>query len=367
MDNFNSIVFDIDATLGRCENHEYHSATVIEPIANKLRKLHAEGYQIVLYSARGSTSRNGDMKRIETEVRPEVELWLRNNNIPYDELRFGKPLGAIYIDDKSCDLATFLSEEIDVLTHSKPDLLISGASGLGLKVVGDQITKTCHTAQEQVTWLDNAREMGIEVPMIHMVGKNSYTMERLSGISLSNCVSLEPFVTVMDTVDGFRGMDHKNNVYFSWFIDKIEGRLAYVDDSDFCDQLMSKLRHMEGFMNSHRSFCHEDMLFGNVIYTEDKRTVFLDPTSTSTTFNSWLMDVSKMLVSADSQYERDILGYRHNPVMPFVAELIKERYSCFMGELRVLQACRLIQLLHYIDSSKHTALIEKAKELIDEF
>jgi hypothetical protein len=28
--------------------------------------------------------------------------WLDKNNIPYDEIIFGKPLADIYIDDKAC-------------------------------------------------------------------------------------------------------------------------------------------------------------------------------------------------------------------------------------------------------------------------
>lgn len=45
---------------------------------------------------------NGDLKAIEEDVGSVTRTWLATHGVPYDELRFGKPYGDLYIDDKAC-------------------------------------------------------------------------------------------------------------------------------------------------------------------------------------------------------------------------------------------------------------------------
>ena len=66
-----------------------------------------DGWEIVIYSARGQVSCKGDLKEIERKNRPVVEEWLKRHNVPCDELVFGKPIGDIYIDDKGMSLDDF--------------------------------------------------------------------------------------------------------------------------------------------------------------------------------------------------------------------------------------------------------------------
>ncbi len=55
---------------------------------------------------------NGEIEKIEADVREVTEEWLERYGVKYDELKFGKPYGVYYIDDKSLSIEDFLEGEI---------------------------------------------------------------------------------------------------------------------------------------------------------------------------------------------------------------------------------------------------------------
>lgn len=102
-----TIVVDIDDTIckpnhGETDSYKkYGLARPIESVIGPLRKLHENGYKIILSTARRMVTHNGDIEKIINDVGDITENWLNEHNVPYDELVFGKPYGAYYIDDKA--------------------------------------------------------------------------------------------------------------------------------------------------------------------------------------------------------------------------------------------------------------------------
>ena len=127
-----SFVFEIDDTICNTINRDYENAMPYCDVIAKINKLHEEGAKIKLYTSRGMVSCNGDLEKIIAKNKDVLERWLKKNNVQYDELIFGKPLGDMYIDDKAMNVREFLSQEFCSL---------SGHSGYSVTRIGNIVKK----------------------------------------------------------------------------------------------------------------------------------------------------------------------------------------------------------------------------------
>lgn len=97
------IIVDFDDTL--CLHPEHNKSDIASgkpnvPLINKLNEMHAKGYRIEIYTARGHLSASSRAEA-EMKYRHTILKWLDDNNVKFDWLDFNKPYGIIYIDDKA--------------------------------------------------------------------------------------------------------------------------------------------------------------------------------------------------------------------------------------------------------------------------
>jgi dTDP-glucose 4,6-dehydratase len=85
--------FDIDGTL--CSNTEgnYLHAVPYRDVINSINRIFDEGHQVILYTARGSTT--------GIDWRDVTERQLKEWGLRYHTLFMGKPTADVYIDDKA--------------------------------------------------------------------------------------------------------------------------------------------------------------------------------------------------------------------------------------------------------------------------
>ena len=108
-----TLVVDIDKTI--CESpkgNDYSKCEPIEPVCEKLREENNEGTYIILYTSRNVRTFKGNIGLINKHTNVVLAEWLKNNNIPYDEIYFNKPWGfgdLNYIDDKFLSIEEFKS------------------------------------------------------------------------------------------------------------------------------------------------------------------------------------------------------------------------------------------------------------------
>ncbi len=101
------IVFDLDHTI--CiPNLEFSDTfrryTLAQPIKKmitNLQKLHKKGFYIIIYTSRGMLSCKDNVHAAYQKNLSITQTWLQENNVPYNELIFGKPFADYYVDDKS--------------------------------------------------------------------------------------------------------------------------------------------------------------------------------------------------------------------------------------------------------------------------
>ena len=92
-------VFDIDGTICNTEykkkegKWKYKNATPRQDVIDKINQLYDMGEHITIFTARGSVFKLD----WETITKQQLSSW----GVKYHELRFGKPGGDIYVDDRT--------------------------------------------------------------------------------------------------------------------------------------------------------------------------------------------------------------------------------------------------------------------------
>ncbi|MEM9045665.1 MAG: capsular biosynthesis protein [Pseudomonadota bacterium] len=115
-----ALVVDVDGTLCPIKKAgEAYPDLEPEPrMLERLRALHAEGWRIILHSARGMRSNDGNLGLINKTVAPNLLKWLAKHEIPFDELHLAKPWPGhhgFYIDDRAVRPREFVELDFDAL------------------------------------------------------------------------------------------------------------------------------------------------------------------------------------------------------------------------------------------------------------
>lgn len=102
------IYVDIDETICKTpETRDYSQATPMLDNINKINILYDNGNTIVYWTARGTGS--GIDWREVTEK--QFSKW----GVKYHDLKFGKPIYDLFIDDKNIKAKTFFEEQNDCI------------------------------------------------------------------------------------------------------------------------------------------------------------------------------------------------------------------------------------------------------------
>jgi len=105
------ICIDLDGVINNLKNSEqdYSEVAPVKGAVDKIQKLKENGHYIIIFTARHMKTCDGNIDLVIEKIGSKTIDWLSKNNIPYDEIHFGKPWADIYIDDngfrfKSWDL-----------------------------------------------------------------------------------------------------------------------------------------------------------------------------------------------------------------------------------------------------------------------
>jgi capsule biosynthesis phosphatase len=114
------IVVDIDGTLtlGKRDVDSYSTVRVSESLKKRLIQLKLDEYWIILYTSRNMRTHGGNIGAIMKHTAPTLINWLAENEIPYDELHFGKPWcghNGFYIDDRAIRPREFIENTMEEL------------------------------------------------------------------------------------------------------------------------------------------------------------------------------------------------------------------------------------------------------------
>jgi len=130
MDKTTSLVVDIDGTLCdlKTPDQTYLDVTPKVSMVEKMREYQQAGYHIILFTSRQMRTYEGNLGKINKFTAPMTQKWLAKNDVPYDEIIFGKPWagrGGYYIDDRAfrpSELLQHSPEELADLVEKERDV-----------------------------------------------------------------------------------------------------------------------------------------------------------------------------------------------------------------------------------------------------
>lgn len=116
------LVFDLDGTIALLDaSRPYAEREPNRPLIDKLRAYKADGFEIIVASARNMRTYAGDVGKINANTLPVILDWLKRHEVPFDELHVGKPWcgqDGFYIDDRAIRPSEFVKlsrEEVQIL------------------------------------------------------------------------------------------------------------------------------------------------------------------------------------------------------------------------------------------------------------
>lgn len=109
-----TFIMDIDGTI--CEaplledgTYDYPNAAPFPRVIERINEMYDAGHTIILATARGMRTYEGDVEKIKENVQPVLEEWLERYKVKYHELHVGKPWGKnpIYVDNRNLTVKSF--------------------------------------------------------------------------------------------------------------------------------------------------------------------------------------------------------------------------------------------------------------------
>ena len=356
------IIMDVDDVISTHRNRDYENAIPNLPIIKKMQTLASQGVDFVLFTARGQVSCNGDIKKIEETKGPVLKAWLKKYNVPYSELRFGKPIGDVYVDDAAMTPDEFLNGAF---------VSYKGGSNEYIEQLGKYVVKECKNVDAMAVsdWFEKANSCGYNVPKVYARTYNKMRMECIDGIP-GNIVLFNENPNFAKTmammIIGFAGISGK----YEFDVDDYN---RYIETNSL-DYISTKyVRIAEGLLSTYGyritpTFCHGDLTTMNTIIKEDGSIYMIDPIPYNT-FSSYLIDLAKLRMSLNGYnalfYNED-MEYSDKCHLEVLDRLLIN--INLYGIVRVLEFTCWVRLIkyRYNNKSQYNKVLQRLIELSKE-
>jgi capsule biosynthesis phosphatase len=301
--NNKRIILDFDDTISFAKDRDWDNALPNLPLICKTNRLFDQGWNIDIYTARGSIS-CATRFEADTKYRSQIERWLQKHGVKYHELSFDKPLASFYVDDKGITPEKFLEIEISQLK--------GGLSGADIFSDGSSVHKTADNSHEVAKWLKYAANF-IKVPTVERVVGNTISMQFIENdkdfFRNNHYLGLG---LVQDTLEKMKRADFYIKSYsFKDYIERIKKHVAASGEKTF-EPIISRLEEMKPMR---QGFSHGDFGITNCLFCE-KELYLIDPIPDC--FGSSEIDSAKFCASLlINKYPIDIFNYSFNSLVQY--------------------------------------------------
>lgn len=259
------LCFDIDGTL---VYDLYKNPKAIEKNVTFCNEAYKDGHEIILHTARGMLSNNGDRNKIEA-LRPYIVDTLNSLGVLYHQLILMKPYADLYIDDKSIAAHKDLEKETGLYLYEEHQSRIHNK----ITSNGNKIIKEGNLDGENYYYNNIPEEIKDLFPKVYNTSKNCVVLQKINKPTYSTLLMSQK-LTKLDIDFLIQSIDriHKlqsdgKEIDLNWaYKQKVVERLDYFKD------LYTKLeinvdfyRNMSNldFKNSYGRI-HGDPVFTNV-------------------------------------------------------------------------------------------------------
>lgn len=264
------IVIDLDDTISVCHDRNWPEAMPVIPVIRKINKLFNMGWEIEIFSSRGSLS--------GIAYYEQVEKWLEDNGVLYSSLRFDKPLATYYVDDKAMTPTGFVNMNVDEFTSW---------SGRKLMRINNRLHKYDDNIQDTVNWYWKYDKL-FYVPKVHSVIGKELILEWIEPTRKST------FEDAMMVVDQFSRLSEDTNIepttLYTWphYIRRIEDHVKLVYEEDL-SMILQLLVENPRPVNT---IAHGDLTPDNIVVKKEKF-YLIDPLQV--TYSSVELDRAKVI------------------------------------------------------------------------
>lgn len=110
------LIVDLDNTLTVGESSAYRDARPHADMIARLREYKGLGFEIAIHTSRNMRTYENNTGKICAVTLPIIIDWLREHDVPYDEVWIGKPwcgYDGFYIDDRAVRPSEFLTKSYE--------------------------------------------------------------------------------------------------------------------------------------------------------------------------------------------------------------------------------------------------------------
>lgn len=179
---------------------------------------------------------------------------------------------------------------------------MKGASGAKIDLRGDYVHKLCEDAEEQVRWFELAKGVGmasgVRLPAVTRIAPAAYDMEFIRG----HLATAEPSVMFLEAcirqIDIWANTPPASDGDWESYLRRLWDHVSICPTKEM-DAAMDLLTAAEPFP---RSFCHGDFTLENILIESDGTCVLIDPNFKTGLFQSYILDLGKLLQSTHARY-----------------------------------------------------------------
>lgn len=237
---------------------------------------------------------------------------------------------------------------------------MKGSSGARLGFQGDVIRKECSDAAEQAEWFSIARDLpvmpGVRVPHTPRCGDGWYEIEFVEGTCGTWCESTLIIDTLVDQVMAWRACaSHRADDWFSYLNRLHRQHIQNLDIVSF-DEAFALV---SSFPPLPSTFAHGDLTLENIILDRNGDLVLIDPNFKHGLFQSYVLDLGKLLQSVHSDYHHLFASHAGVSLQPH-CEVLMAR----LDNMGLLLPAMVAELTHIIRLRKYRP--EPQRPLVDE-
>jgi capsule biosynthesis phosphatase len=312
MNHHKRIVLDFDDTISFTKNRDWENAIPNLDLINKTNRLYDNGWEIDVYTARGSLSCSS-REEASDKYREGIEKWLDRHGMKYHSLSFQKPLAAYYVDDKSITPEDFIKTDIRQLE--------GGLSGSDIYTDGLLVHKSDERAHIVKNWFDTARSF-LNVPEVDRVVGNVISMHYIKhDISFFKNNQYVAIGLIQDALERMKHATPIEKFEFNDYINRIATHLENHIIDHYSTHIMKRLEDIK----VEQTFSHGDFGITNMLFTDERKLFLIDPIPNM--FGSIQLDAAKFIASLYiNKYDFDSIQ-KITKIMRSFCEIGKYQFS----------------------------------------
>ena len=295
-----TFVFDVDDTICHTNNRKYKNSIPDVEVIEKINKLYDLGNKIVLYTSRGMVSCNGDIEKAIGKNESVLKEWLKENDVKYSELIFGKPIADFYIDDRCMNVKGFKEAELEEFNIGK--------SGNKVYRFGEYVLKFANFYKRtRMENFEKNKPEGIKSQKIISSLYDKIYLEYVEGEPLIDLVANGNYdlfsklffkdINKLKNKDNFTiGIDIED-LFFKLELNINNDKEEYykLNDVELVGKAKKLIRSVSGTLYENKSMSHGDMIMSNILYSKDGL-IYLD-SEFNIFCSTYIMDLAKMYMS----------------------------------------------------------------------